>query len=223
MKKRRIPNPPRLSHKNFHASHQNMDLNLIAGAVVIVIAVAVVYVYRNQIKDVLASTGIELFESGSGPKKPSMIKTPAANHSVGGTDNKKQAGDKNAKHVVPKPVAPGKEGFADFASVDGEMGPVPMAPAHKPQGCYPREQIKPMDLLPNDPHSQWAQVNPQGAGDILGKNLLSSGALIGINTIGQSLRNANLQLRAEPPCPQQNVSPWNISTIEPDLSRKPLE
>jgi hypothetical protein len=98
-----------------------------------------------------------------------------------------------------------------------------MEGAHKPQGCYPREQLNPLELLPNDPNSQWAQVNPQGAGDIQGKNFLSAGALIGINTIGQSMRNANLQLRAEPPCPQGKPSPWNVSTIEPDLQRRPLE
>jgi hypothetical protein len=114
------------------------------------------------------------------------------------------------------------EGMADFGS-DSMMGPVPMAAGQKPQGCYPREQLNPMDLLPEDSNSQWAQVNPTGAGDIQGKNFLSAGALIGINTIGQSLRNANLQLRAEPPCPQSAVSPWNISTIEPDFGRVPLE
>ena len=98
-----------------------------------------------------------------------------------------------------------------------------MAAAQKPAGCFPREQLNPAELLPADPNSQWAQVNPTGAGDIQGKNFLSAGALIGVNTIGQSMKNANLQLRAEPPNPQVAVSPWNISTIEPDLMRKPLE
>jgi hypothetical protein len=129
-----------------------------------------------------------------------------------------------APRTAAAPAAAGRESFADYASAgDSSLGSVPMEGAHKPQGCYPREQLNPMELLPNDPNSQWAQVNPQGAGDIQGKNFLSAGALIGINTIGQSMRNANLQLRAEPPCPQSRVSPWNISTIEPDLQRRPLE
>jgi len=114
------------------------------------------------------------------------------------------------------------EGMADFGS-DSVMGPVPMAAGAKPQGCYPREQLNPMDLLPDDVNSKWAQMNPKGEGDIQGKNFLSAGALIGVNTIGQSLRNANLQLRAEPPCPQVQVGPWLQSTIEPDLNRRPLE
>ena len=37
------------------------------------------------------------------------------------------------------------------------------------------------------------------------------------------LRNANLQLRSEPPNPQLKVSPWSQSTIEPDVNRRPLE
>lgn len=39
----------------------------------------------------------------------------------------------------------------------------------------------------------------------------------------QTLRNANLNLRAEPPNPQVKVSPWLQTTIEPDLNRRPLE
>jgi hypothetical protein len=98
-----------------------------------------------------------------------------------------------------------------------------MNASKKPQDCYPREQLNPVDLLPQDTNSQWAQVNPTGAGDIQGKNFLSAGALIGVNTVGQSLRNANYQLRSEPANPQVNVSPWQQSTIEPDLNRRPLE
>jgi hypothetical protein len=98
-----------------------------------------------------------------------------------------------------------------------------MAAANKPKDCYPREQLNPTELLPSDVNSAWAAVNPHGAGDIQGKNFLSAGALIGINTIGQSLRNANLQERSDPIIPKQDISPWNNSTIEPDLGRVPLE
>ena len=49
------------------------------------------------------------------------------------------------------------------------------------------------------------------------------GYLYGINTVGSSLRNANLQVRSEPPNPQVQVSPWLNTTIEPDLMRTPLE
>jgi hypothetical protein len=45
----------------------------------------------------------------------------------------------------------------------------------------------------------------------------------GVNTVEQSLRNSNGQLRSEPANPQLKVSPWLESTIEPDTERKPLE
>ena len=66
-------------------------------------------------------------------------------------------------------------------------------------------------------------AQPIGEGILADVNLLDAGAHIGINTVGQSLRNANLQLRSEPPNPQVNVSPWMNTTIGPDLPRRPLE
>jgi hypothetical protein len=98
-----------------------------------------------------------------------------------------------------------------------------MAAANKPKDCYPREQLNPTELLPSDVNSAWAAVNPHGAGDIQGKNFLSAGALVGVHPVGQSLRNANYQLRSEPPNPQVQVGPWMQTTIEPDLQRRPME
>lgn len=110
------------------------------------------------------------------------------------------------------------EGFMDL-----NPSPMPFPEADKPANCYPKNQLAPQELLPNDPNSKWAQVNPMGQGDIGGKNFLNAGALIGVNTVGQSMRNANQQLRSEPPNPQSQVSIWMQSTIEPDLQRRPLE
>ena len=84
-------------------------------------------------------------------------------------------------------------------------------------------QQNPADLLPNDANSQWAQLNPAGQGDLANINLLKAGYHIGIDTVGQTLRNANLQIRSEPPNPRVNTGPWLNSTIEPDLMRPSLE
>lgn len=46
--------------------------------------------------------------------------------------------------------------------------------------------------------------------------------MIGVNTVGTSLRNSNNQLRSEPVNPQVDVSPWIQSTIESDNNIKPL-
>jgi hypothetical protein len=89
--------------------------------------------------------------------------------------------------------------------------------------CFPKEMLTPEELKPQDNSSLWAQVNPEGEGSLKGRSFLQAGHHIGINTVGQTLRNANLQLRSEPPNPQVLVSPWNQTTIEPDTGRKPLE
>ena len=59
--------------------------------------------------------------------------------------------------------------------------------------------------------------------DMQNMNFLDSKAVIGVDTQTSSLRNANVQLRSEPPNPKTDVSPWLNSTIEPDLTRRPLE
>lgn len=89
--------------------------------------------------------------------------------------------------------------------------------------CFPKEMLTPEELKPQDNSSLWAQVNPEGEGSLKGRSFLQAGHHIGINTVGQTLRNANMQLRSEPPNPQVLVSPWNQTTIEPDVNRRPLE
>ena len=113
-----------------------------------------------------------------------------------------------------------KEGFADLSSYEG---PANFGAAEAPAGCYPRDQLTPAELLPKDMNSIWAEQNPMGPGSLKGKNFLSAGALIGVNTVGQSLRNANLQIRSEPPNPQVPVSIFLQSTIGPDISHRTLE
>ena len=112
------------------------------------------------------------------------------------------------------------EGYADLSDMEG---PAKFGNADAPAGCYPRDQLTPGELLPKDPNSVWAQQNPMGTGSLKGKNFLSAGALIGVNTVGQSMRNANYQMRSEPPNPQVAVSVFNQSTIEPDVNRRSLE
>lgn len=89
---------------------------------------------------------------------------------------------------------------------------------------FPQERLKPEDLLPrNAANTKWAQANPAGQGDVNNVNLLNAGFHIGVDTQGQSLRNASHDLRSEPSNPRYKVSIWNNSTIEPDMNRKPLE
>lgn len=112
------------------------------------------------------------------------------------------------------------EGYADLATMEG---PAAFSSVEPPAGCYPRDQLTPVELLPADQHTIYAEQNPMGTGSLKAMNFLSAGALIGVNTVGQSLRNANLQLRSEPPNPQVPVSIFLQSTIQPDISHRPLE
>jgi hypothetical protein len=83
----------------------------------------------------------------------------------------------------------------------------------------------PSDLLPKDKNSEWASLNPLGinADGIQTPDLLQSGYHIGIDTIGQTLKNPSYDLRSDPIIEKKHISPWNMSTIEPNLARVPLE
>lgn len=94
-----------------------------------------------------------------------------------------------------------------------------------PNDCFPKDRLTVDDLLPKDAaNSKWAQVNPAGQGDVKDQNFLTAGYMIGINTVGSSLKNANLQLRSEPVIPKVSVGPFLNSTYEAsDVLRRPLE
>lgn len=91
-----------------------------------------------------------------------------------------------------------------------------------PSSCNRQEIANPSELLPKQ-DNQFGNMNHNGAGDLENVNLLRSGYHAGIDTVGSTLRNSNLQLRSEPPNPTNKVSPWMNTTIEPDLMRVPLE
>ena len=192
-------------------------------ALVVIVALFLVHQYNPYFFASLASSlG---FSEGFADAKPDAKK-----------EEKKEAPKPDAKKEEKKeaPKADKKEKFQDknekfedkkegFADLSAYQGPAQFGSAEQPAGCYPRDQLTPSELLPKDMNSVWAEQNPMGPGSLKGKNFLSAGALIGVNTVGQSMRNANLQVRSEPPCPQVAVSIFNQSTISPDVSHRPLE
>ena len=113
------------------------------------------------------------------------------------------------------------------ASVPVPTETMSAAPAPQVAGAgYALQPVaNPSDLLPKDQNSQWSALNPSAMnkGDILMPDLLQAGYHIGLDTIGQTLRNPNLQLRSDPVISKADVGPWNNSTIEPGLGRVPLE
>jgi hypothetical protein len=101
----------------------------------------------------------------------------------------------------------------------------PVAPVAGGNKYSTQQVANPSDLLPQDQNSQWSALNPtsMNKGDVLMPDLLQAGYHIGLDTIGQTLRNANLQLRSDPIISKSDIGPWNQSTIEPDYGRVPLE
>jgi len=120
--------------------------------------------------------------------------------------------------------APSMSAAATTPSVSVPSASATTAPALQMSGGYTAQSVTaPQDLLPMDQNSQWATLNPVAQGNIAAPDLLQAGYHIGLDTIGQTLRNANLQERSDPIIPKSNIGPWNQSTIEPDLGRVPLE
>lgn len=120
----------------------------------------------------------------------------------------------------PEGVMPSDGNDSTYSSVEQSTS---LTGNQHPKDCFPKDQLTPAELLPGDANSTWAQVNPAGQGELGDQNFLQAGHHVGVNTVGQTLRNSNLQLRSEPPNPQVKVSPWLQSTIEPDTNRKPME
>ena len=149
---------------------------------------------------------------------PSIINAMRGENESG--KSKKVSDSENNHAFNKKRTELPREPFADLSSYEG---PASFGSAEAPAGCYPRDQLTPSELLPKDMNSIWAEQNPMGPGSLKGKNFLSAGALIGVNTVGQSLRNANLQIRSEPPNPQVPVSIFLQTTIGPDVSHRSLE
>ena len=194
---------------------------------VVAIVLFLIYQYDPTFFGLMGNTEgfyAEMPTSGSAANTASdRARAPSGPGSVNGSMNASQNVSAHSVSAANPPQVSkfkNKEGFEDLATYEG---PANFGTAEGPAGCYPRDQLTPSELLPKDMNSIWSQQNPLGTGSLKGKNFLSAGALIGVNTVGQSLRNANLQLRSEPPNPQIPISVFNQSTISPDISHRPLE
>lgn len=122
-----------------------------------------------------------------------------------------------ASSAIPAPADPFDFQSKSFGSENPVQGNT------EPNHCFPKGHLDPQELLPSSEVTEWSHANPVGQGALEDQSFLHAGFHVGINTVGQSLRNANMQLRSEPANPVVKVGPWMQSTIEPDLSRKALE
>jgi len=85
------------------------------------------------------------------------------------------------------------------------------------------DTVQPSDLLPTDVNSKWASENNISTlSGMRMPDLLTPEFMVGQNSIGQSKKNPNLQLRADPEIPRIQAPLWNQSIIETDRI-KPVE
>ena len=83
------------------------------------------------------------------------------------------------------------------------------------KNAIPVDTVSPNELLPKSANDS----SLQGAGgDLTNANMLKSGHHIGIDTVGGSRGNANLQLRADPSIQKVDIGPWLQSTHEQDTT-----
>jgi hypothetical protein len=80
------------------------------------------------------------------------------------------------------------------------------------------------DFLPHEINDEWFETDFSMAKYNLNDDQLinTDRYMIGINTVGQSLKNASHDIRGTIMNPRTVVSPWNNSSIEPDFNLKSL-
>lgn len=91
-------------------------------------------------------------------------------------------------------------------------------------GCAPKDTITAQELMPkDDSYNTWNESSPAVSGHIADRNFLESGHHFGIDTVSNTLKNPNLQLRSDPVIAQVKVGPWSQSTYGPDTNKRQLE
>ena len=163
--------------------------------------------FTNEFIIVIIVFGVLVFflVSYSGDKYSFSDNMSSGSESVNNCESSENSNQDSYSNQVSKPVA-----------VIAPTGPVQ-------HGYAVQNVANPSDLLPSDQNSAWASLNPVNQGNPMIPDLLQAGYHIGLDTIGQTLKNPNLQLRSDPYIPKAAVGPWNQSTYEPDLMRVPLE
>ena len=213
--------------KSADISNSNSILrNILIILIVVGIAYLIYYLYSNnkpnnvpvpvQEMRVAPPSRTESFKQQSKQESEEESRIKNVKHNMEGRASGLENPVMNKTSMLPKGNVVGETTMEHF-SQDPSYG------VERNLTSFPKEQLSAQDLLPQDNSSLWAQVNPAGEGSLKDRSFLQAGYNIGINTVGQTLRNANLQLRSEPPCPQIKVSPWMQSSIEADVSRKPFE
>ena len=190
--------------KNLTKGKNNKFLGLFI-VLVIVVLVGVLYRYNGQ----------------KGLLSDSMSNNPFSN--VGNVEQTKST-EQGAQQMNKQLDTSAQQGVKPVVTTDGEQylnvnGLTSGTPPNNT--CNNKPVMDPKQLLPSDNNNEWSNIMPNN--DLKNVGMLNAGHHVGMNTVGSSLRNPNLQLRSEPTIPQSNIGPWNNTTMEADTLRRPLE
>tara|TARA_Y100000389_G_scaffold94672_1_gene91326 strand:- start:3320 stop:3850 length:531 start_codon:yes stop_codon:yes gene_type:complete len=121
--------------------------------------------------------------------------------------------EKPTGKVTQKPA--GGSDYAEVSQGGESAGRHPFQSCVDQQGSWLSSNLLPKTEQADD--QDWSVYAP---GKIEDKNFLTAGYHLGVDTVSNSLRNANLQLRSEPIIPKVEISPFMGSTIEGDEQRR---
>lgn len=144
--------------------------------------------------------------------------------------------EKPVEKQVEKPVM--QQGNADFTAHDNDESDfgtelnsafaAPLPPGTNPEVVnfkkVNNDNYNSKDFLPKQVNDEWFETDFSLAKYQLNDDKLinTERYMIGINTVGQSLKNATYDIRGTIANPKIVVSPWLNSTYEPDFNLKPL-
>ena len=117
-------------------------------------------------------------------------------------------------------------GTVGWSDLDNAFGPLPNTQNTMDLVKMNQSEMKNYnsnDFLPKEIIKDSFEDVSQAKYNVDDNNLINTDRyVIGINTVGQSLKNGSHDIRGTIPNPKFTVSPWNNSTYEPDYNIKPL-
>lgn len=158
------------------------------------------------------------------PTQQRNVELEASYQEMGQQYNMKQEMYPNDNPVGPKD-SKAQNPYYNFADESYLLLPKNNMPDDKFKKVMPaesRQTLTSAELLPTQKNADWFQVPNEKFNLLQAVDLEIPEIKIGIDTVGQSRKNATYDLRAAPPNPKFVVSPWQNSTIEPDYNTKPL-
>ncbi len=189
-------------------NNDTLSLILIAGGII----VALYFVHRHF----YSNKTTEPFEGQPQPDATQYINTglPSAANQLVQQQPAIQSGQTDgAGEVMGGSNEPAELG----APVD-----YPVEQRNATDNCYPNNVLTASDLLPIQQTNVWSEANPMSQGSIASGSYLQAGFHYGTDTISASRKNPSYDLRGDIINPQNAVSPWLQSTIQPDLNRRAM-